>query len=324
MSDESLSVESIGSTGEVNGARTFSHEAMATVFRLTLVHEDAGYARQAAMEAFREIDRLERELSRYIENSDISRINHAFPGQSVWIGIDTMDCLLQAKKAHADSFGAFDVTVGALFRCWYGPNRTPRMPTVEEIQNALEKTGMQRIHLNSELLEVRIDTPGIQIDLGAIGKGYALDRVATILQEWKIPSALLNAGSSTILVLDPPPAMGGWPITLSHPLDRSKVLFRFRLAHSAISGSGQAVCRHIIDPRPNKVGPVIGKLATWSMAETGVRSDALSTAFLVMNPDEVKTFCETHRNESAIVVTGQSDQVDSVKIHPYGKWPIDS
>ena len=144
----------------IPNAPTFSHEAMASVFQFSLVHEDADYARQAALAAFAEIDRLERELSRFVENSDIARLNHAPVGLPITLGLDSYACLKQARQAWEDTGGAFDVTVGSLYRCWHGDDRMPRTPTSAQIESAMERTGMQRLHLDSMLYEIATDTAG--------------------------------------------------------------------------------------------------------------------------------------------------------------------
>jgi thiamine biosynthesis lipoprotein len=313
--------ESIQPGGQISNARTFSHEAMASVFQFSLVHEDADYARHAALAAFAEIDRLERELSRFIENSDIARLNNAPVGWPVTLGLDSYACLQLARQAWEDTGGAFDVTVGSLYRCWHGDDRIPRTPTQAQIASAMERTGMQRLHLDSKLYEIATDTPGVQVDLGAIGKGYALDCAAAILREWNVPVGLLNAGSSTILLMDPPPGKKGWPLAFHHPLQPDQVLLRLDLANRSVSGSGQKSFRHILDPRPGRVGPVTGKIATWSLAASGARSDALSTAFLVLDPADVEAFCRKHPQEAAVVVLGDFEKRMVSKIASWGPWP---
>jgi FAD:protein FMN transferase len=305
----------------IPSARTFSHEAMASVFQFSLVQEDAEYARHAALAAFAEIDRLERDLSRFIENSDIARINHAPVGWPVPLGLDSYACLQLARQAWEDTGGAFDVTIGALYRCWHGDDRMPRTPTAAEIASAIERTGMQRLHLDSKLYEVAADTPGVQVDLGGIGKGYALDCAAAILREWNIHAGLLNAGSSTILAMDPPLGKTGWPLAFHHPLQPDQVLLRLNLANRSVSGSGQKSFRHILDPRPGRVGPVTGKIATWSLAASGARSDALSTAFLVLDQADVEAFCRKHAQEAALVVLGDYEKRTVSKIASWGPWP---
>ena len=108
--------------------KRFSHEAMATTFEILIVHEDDLYARQAAMAAFAEVDRLEEELSRFIENSDISRINELPAGESLPLGLDTFECLKISVRMYAETDGAFDITIGSLFQCWRNDDETPRTP----------------------------------------------------------------------------------------------------------------------------------------------------------------------------------------------------
>ncbi len=299
----------------------FSHEAMASVFRFSLVHEDYRYAHQAALSAFAEIDRLERELSRFIENSDITRLNHAPAGWSVPLGLDSYACLQLAYQVWDDTGGAFDVTIGSLFRCWFGEDRKPRIPKTDEIREAMGRTGMQHLHLDPKLFEIASDVAGVQVDLGGIGKGYALDRASAILREWKLPVGLLNAGSSTIVAMDPPPGKPGWPVTFHHPLDSDQILIRLNLDNQSVSGSGQKSCRHILDPRPDRVGPVSGKIAAWSLASSAARSDALSTAFLVMEPAEVEAYSRQHPREASLVVLGEFEKQMVSKIVSWGPWP---
>ncbi len=313
--------ETIQPGGQIPNARIFSHEAMASVFQFFLVHEDADYARHAALASFTEIDRLEHELSRFIENSDIARLNHAPVGWPVPLGLDSYACLQQARQAWEDTGGAFDVTIGSLYRCWHGDDRTPRTPTAAEITFAMERTGMQRLHLDSKLYEIASDTPGVQVDLGGIGKGYALDCAAGVLREWNIHAGLLNAGSSTILAMDPPPGKKGWPLVFYHPLQIDQVLLRLDLANRSVSGSGQKSFRHILDSRPGRVGPVTGKIATWSLAAAGARSDALSTAFLVLDPVDMEAFCIKYPQEAAFAVLGDYEQRTVSKIASWGPWP---
>lgn len=313
--------ETIQPNESVPQARTFSHEAMASTFRVSLVYEDPRYAHQAALAAFAEIDHLERELSRFVENSDISRLNHSPSGRAVTLGMDSYACLQQARQVWEDTGGAFDVTIGSLYRCWMDDNRKPRTPTSSDIHSAMDRTGMQHLYLDSQLYEIATDVSGVQVDLGGIGKGYALDRASIILREWNISMGLLNAGGSTILAMDPPSGKKGWPIAFHHPFDPDETLMRLDLANGSVSGSGQISYRHILDPRPGRVGPVVGKIATWSLATSAIRSDALSTAFLVMDPSEVEAFSKKHPQDASLVVLGNFEKQTVSKIAAWGPWP---
>jgi thiamine biosynthesis lipoprotein len=111
--------------------KRFSHEAMATTFEIIIVHEDERYAQQAAAAAFDEVDRLEGELSRFIENSDISRINNLPANQPLRLGLDAFECLQLSRRIYAETNGAFDITIGPLLSCWRNEDGTPRTPSAE-------------------------------------------------------------------------------------------------------------------------------------------------------------------------------------------------
>ena len=132
---------------------------MATVYEIYIIHDDAEYAYQAAWEAFTELDRLEQELSRFIENSDISRINNLKKGASTRVGLDAFECIKQSAQIYNDTKGAFDITVGHLYECWLNPDKTCRSPSDDELQEALKNTGMNLLALNAAdyRVYVRVD-----------------------------------------------------------------------------------------------------------------------------------------------------------------------
>ena len=153
----------------ISKAHHFSHEAMATVFEIHVIEDDREYARQGAQAAFDEVDRLEQELSRYISNSDVSRLNRAVPGESVALGIETFECFLAAKEMFEQTGGVFDVTVGALYACWLNPDKSLRTPSADELERARRLTSMDHLRLDEESFSAEVNCPGVQFDLGGIG-----------------------------------------------------------------------------------------------------------------------------------------------------------
>jgi len=245
------------------------HTAMATVFEIRCASPDERLARQAASAAFDVVDRLEQQLSRFIENSDISRINHLAAGQGTPVSAWTMGCLEIAWHVYGLTRGAFDASIGS---------------------------GLERLELAPDEFTVHAREGGARLDLGGIGKGYAVDRMAEVLEEWEIPRALVHGGYSSVLALEPPPEQDGWPLTLSAPgPGDDRVLARVSARHRAFSASGVRKGDHILDPRTGL--PVQGRTAAWVAipgADGGspaAVADALSTAFMIQPAEEIAELC---------------------------------
>lgn len=259
--------------------RRASHEAMHTVFEIFAVHADAGYVAQAAHAAFDLVDRLEADLSRFRATSDISRINCLTTGQYTRVSATTMECLVIARHLYDVTGGAFDIAIG---------------------------TGLPSVELDPDACVVTATRDGVQLDLGAIGKGYAVDLVAELIEEWDLRSALVHGGFSSVLALDPPPGREGWPLTLSDPAAPSRVLARLEVRQTALAASGIRNIDHIRDPETG--APVRSRRGAWitvprpapagaSAAGEGPRlapaavADALTTAFMVLSPAAIAAIC---------------------------------
>jgi len=191
----------------ISDAHHFSHEAMATVYELYIVDEDKDYARAGAQAAFAEVDRLELEMSRFLSNSDISRLNAAEVGETVDLGLDTFECLRRAREMHEKTGGAFDISVGALYACWLDEDRRLCQPSEDEIEQAHELTGMKHLEIDDEDFCAKVLTDGVQFDLGGIGKGFAAEKVAELLREWSLEQSLVLAGASSVARTGPSPRL---------------------------------------------------------------------------------------------------------------------
>jgi FAD:protein FMN transferase len=259
----------LGEGAPGHGAHRFSHAAMATLFEVRCVHADARYAAQAAQAAFDIVDRLEQDLSRFVENSDISRINHLAEGETTRVSPGTMECLQIAWHVHGLTGGAFDASIGS---------------------------GLERLELDPDEFTVHARAEGARLDLGGIGKGYAVDRMAAVLEDWAVLHALVHGGYSSVLALEAPPDREGWPLTLSAPgLGDSRVLARVSARQRAFSASGVRKGDHILDPRTGLA--VAGRRAAWVVVpredEGGAAAvaDALSTAFMIQPAGEIAELC---------------------------------
>jgi len=305
----------------LSAAHRFSHEAMAAQFHVTLVHDDASYARQAVRAAFEELDRLERELSRFIENSDIARLNRLPVGEELPLGPDTFECLWRARQISQWTGGAFDVSVGPLYACWLNEDRTLRQPSPQEIAAAARRTGMDKLILDRRWRTARVTVEGMRFDLGGIGKGYAVDRMTSVLAEWRLDRVLIHGGASSLLANRGPASGKGWPVSFSDPRDRTRRLTCVELARRAAGGSGLEQGRHIIDPRPGRQRPVDAAMAAWSLAPDATTADALSTAFMIMEDAEIERFIAQHPDMAAMVLRRIRPGLHQFDIRRWGAWP---
>jgi len=311
----------------IAGIKRFSHEAMATTFELLIIHEDERYAAQAAVAAFDEVDRLECELSRFLENSDVTRINNLPAHQPLQLGLDTFECLKIARQIYTETNGAFDITIGTMLKCWRNNDGSPRKPSPKEIDFARLHTGTNLLELNEAEHTIELSVSGVQIDLGGIGKGYAVDRVAELLRDYELDVALISGGYSSVLALDAPPGKDGWPLTMTNPVvDKAttgrpigEILARPFLKNAALSGSGIQKGGHIIDPRTAE--PIEGRRAAWSSAPDATTADALSTTFMIMDVDEIKQYCSKRPDILAMVILEtQDEEKPRQKIMRFGQW----
>lgn len=302
----------VSATDLIPNLNRFSHSAMATTYEIFIPHKDSRYAEQAAHAAFSELDKLESELSRFIENSDINRINNLPANQPLVVGLDTFDCLKHCLEISCQTEGAFDITIGFLYNCWRNDDKSLRKPSRAEISFARKHTGSNLLKLDESSYSVELITAPIKIDLGAFGKGYAVDRMADMLGQWSIDTALIHGGFSSVFAIGCPSGQKGWPITLSYPRDSQNILSHLNLSNYSFSGSGLQKGPHIINPRTGK--PVENRIAAWSCAPSAALADALSTAFMVMSATEVKQFCAAHSDILAMLIDKKG------KIVRFGNW----
>ncbi|MCY4206154.1 MAG: FAD:protein FMN transferase [Bacteroidetes bacterium] len=274
--------------------------AMATRFELVLHGEDAVYLRAAGEEALAEIKRLHRRLSVYDPTSEVSHINRNASETPVEINRNLFSLLQMASDLHHSTDGAFDITVGPLMRCWGFMGDSGSWPEEAQRKEALEKTGMDKVELDDSTCTIAFKRDGMAIDLGAIGKGYAIEEATTLLQECGITSALLHGGTSTMAAIGTPsPDEDGWPIGIADPLDQSHVLTSTTIRDEAFSVSaphGKAfqkdnkIWGHVIDPRHGY--PIQGPALSAVVHSSATVCDGISTALLAMNQTEVNKIAQ--------------------------------
>lgn len=255
--------------------------------RIVVYAPDAVIAERACTAAFRRFAELEDIMSDYRPTSELMRLCAQAGGPPVKVSRELFTVLRRAQEVALRSDGAFDVTVGPLVALWRKARREMIFPTPEERANALQRVGWQKIRLNARHRTVQLETPGMQLDLGGIAKGYAGDEAQKTLKKHGIRSALVEAGGDIVLS-DPPPGKSGWEIEIVNPdpnLKKNKVA----LSRCAISSSGDTEqyvefngirYSHIVDPRTG-LG-LTSRIAVTVIAPNGLTSDSLATAISVL------------------------------------------
>lgn len=248
------------------------HEAMSTWWEIRIAAQEPAYAAQAAQAAFAITDQLERLLSRFRADSEIAMIGALQKGDRLRLSEPVFECLRLAQEIEGSTFGAFNVGIlrpeGKL-PCW-------------------------RLHQQSFEFEA-LSAP-CMLDLGAIGKGFALDRMAMELGDWGVESFLLLGSTSSILAGEAPPGDEGWPVRIG----TSQRMLR----HRAVGTSGAAMRgQHILDPATG--APSCRYERTWALSKSAARADAYSTAWMNMSWEQIAQLCMSRPDLEALVLDQQ-------------------
>jgi FAD:protein FMN transferase len=285
-----------------------SRRAMACKFEITVPSELAEQLDEATA-ALDTVDEIEDELTIFRTSSELSRINRDAHEQPVVVNQELFDLLSLCQRLHAATGGAFDITSTPLSRTWGFLKRQGRRPTDAELAEARERVGMHHVALDPASRSVRFLRPGMALNLGAIGKGYALDQVSARLVRAGVSTALLTAGASSVRSLGSGPDGTGFKVGIRDPASHRSRFGTLQLADRAlgVSGAGEQFFEeegkrygHIIDPRSG--WPVEGSALVAVTAPTAAVADALATAFFVGGRDVAEAYIRKNSDVSAALV----------------------
>jgi thiamine biosynthesis lipoprotein len=270
---------------------------MACVYAIDAYGPDAAALPRILDEAFDEVDRLDRLMSHYKADSPLSRVNRDAGRHPVGVEPELFDFIADAMRYNRESGGAFDITVGPLMKAWGFFRGEGRLPSDDELAAARRHVGSAHVVVNRADQTIAFDEPGVELDLGGIAKGYAVDRVVRLLRERQIAAALVSAGGSTIYGLGAPPGRTGWDVVLQDPVDPRKTALTVTLKDRAVSVAGRSEksfesggvrYSHIMDPRTGR--PVQGVLSVAVLANSGTAGDELDDAFFVMGVERSRAY----------------------------------
>ncbi len=271
-----------------------SRPAMGSYFEVRLPASTPG-ATDLAMKSLDEIDALESQMTVYRETSEISRLNATAHLGPVSVESRLFALLQKAVSIGKATGGAYDVTAGTLSLAWGFTRGPKRVPTPEALADALACTGHHHLIFDGARFAISFDCPGVVVNLGSIGKGYAIDRVADVIRDhfWPTP-ALIHGGQSSVYALgSPPDRFGGrWEVSFRNPFDATRSLGTLFVRNRAIGTSGALFQRfeqdgriygHVIDPRTG-YPPESGPASVTVLAPTAAEADAALDRVLFARP----------------------------------------
>ena len=283
---------------------------MGTVFEIAAYAESSEKASAAIDNAFQEIVRMDDLMSNFKPESELSRLNRSAHFHTQKVPPDLYRVIEQAVQFSRLSSGKFDITVAPLVNLWKAALLGDSLPSLSQRQQAEECVGYEKIELTPPD-EITFRSSCMQLDLGAVGKGYAVDRAGEVLHSYGIRNALINSGGSSILALGSPPGQTAWLVHLRDP--SNKIDPYVMLKDQSVSTSEQTAISllapesagHIIDPATGK--PVDTRFAVSVITSSGTPSDGLSTTLLLLGPKAGRSVVDGMSNVSAIWVSPKAE-----------------
>jgi thiamine biosynthesis lipoprotein len=287
-----------------------SVDAMGSTYSVAAYGEDKLQLESAVEASLEEARRLDRMLSNYRAESEWSAVNRNAAERDFQVSPELFNLLAACYEYSRQSEGSFDITVGPLMKVWGFYKGSGNLPHRSEVRSALGKIGYQNLILNPQNRTVHFARPGMEIDPGGIGKGYAVDRMADILKSSGIKSALITAGGSSIYAIGTPPGEKGWKIEIRDPLHADRRAAEVLLRDQSMSTSGNyekyfraqgKIYSHIMDPRTGF--PAEGMYSVSVITPRTIDSEAWAKPFYILgrqwasqhSPKGFRVFlCEDH------------------------------
>lgn len=304
----------------------YSMQKMGSPFNIVLYADTKQMADSAAQESFKLVDSINLICSDYDSTSELYKLRYAAVGIPIKVSPILFELIYIANKAYKDADGSFDITVGPLSRLWRSARRSQQFPTHAAINEARNRVGSNKVQIDSGAQTITFLHPNIQLDMGAIAKGYAADKVLALLQSHGITTVLVDAGGDMV-AFGMPPQKKGWTIGINVPGQQEKLLERkLVLSNKAVATSGDAFqfmlhegkkYGHIIDPRTG-YGVTFQRNVT-VVAPTATTADWLATACSILTLEQVKILAEKYKSE-VLITTVQNGRIHKVIFGKFGGY----
>ena len=301
----------------------YSMQKMGSPFNLVIYADTKQIADSAAQESFKLVDSINRVCSDYDSSAELYKLQFAAVGKPIKVSSMLMELLCTASQAYKDADGSFDITVGPLSGLWRNARKSQIFPTATAINEACKSIGFNKVQLDSSAQTITFLQPNMQLDMGAIAKGYAADKVLALLQSHGITTALVDAGGDMV-AFGIPPQKKGWTIGINVPGQQEKLLERkLVLSNKAVATSGDAFqfmvhegkrYGHIIDPRTG-YGVTFQRNVT-VVAPTATTADWLATACSILTLEQVKILAKKYKSE-VLITTLQNGRIQKLS---FGKF----
>ena len=305
---------------------TYSMQKMGSPFNLVIYADTKQIADSAAQESFKLVDSINIVCSDYDSSAELYKLQFAAVGKPIKVSSMLMELLCTSSQAYKDADGSFDITVGPLSRLWRNARKSQIFPTATAINEARKSIGFNKVQLDSNAQKITFLQPNMQLDMGAIAKGYAADKVLALLKSFGITNALVDAGGDMV-AFGMPPQKKGWTIGINVPGQQEKLLERkLVLSNKAVATSGDAFqfmlhegikYGHIIDPRTG-YGVTFQRNVT-VVAPTATTADWLATACSILTLEQVKILAKKYKSE-VLITTLQNGRIHKVIFGKFDRY----
>ena len=278
-----------------------SLQAMGTTYTIAAYGEDPRNLEAILDASFEEVRRIDDLLSNYKPGSELSQLNRLAAGSPQRVSPELFDLISTCLRYSRESEGTFDITVGPLMKVWGFYKGTGKIPTKREIREALDKVGFENIVLDPERRTIAFRKPGVELDAGGVGKGYAVDRLASKIRQYKVSAALISASTSSIYAIGAPPGEPrGWKVNLRDPKHPERTVETVYLKDQSMSTSGSyekffkvdgVVYSHIMDPRTGM--PAQGALSVSILSPSTLDSEIWAKPYFILG----KAWAEAHKRK---------------------------
>ncbi len=285
---------------------------MGTIVDITAVGSERD-CRQAIELAFDEIKRIDGLMNVFAQDSEISRINQAAGKSAVQVSSDTLEVIERSLRYARLTDGALDITVAPLMELWGFGNNLKQIPPDDDLREKLSLVDYKKVTVDKSRSTVMLESPGMQVDVSGIAKGYAVDKAIQALKDAGIQKAMINAGGD-IYAMNSPPGRDVWLIGVRHPRNGADMLGIIELKDKAVATSGdyenffqvdgKRYC-HVIDTRTGR--PVAGIMSVTIIADNTAEADALATAVFPLGAEKGMKLIESLESVDGLIVTGEEE-----------------